>query len=221
MKKIIYIFTMIFAFSICDRNVYANDIDEKQIINNIKISMITWEGEKRYIDSFDVDDNGCFALASSDGKQKYVLFYDAEGIFLYGYKFFSTGDIRIRLVEEGLKIYFIRSDVSVLMDSKGNCLECKEYAEMKIPNLYTKKKINNRIYFLKGGSVDWLLGAYSMFVSEDQNEANRTLYKVDDDIRRERIIKLIGVCGFFAIVLFINLKGIYRVYKYSGMKSIS
>lgn len=88
---------------------------QEEFLHNIDMVFRTTIPERRAIDCFDVNDDGLIAMGSHEWNKKTVSIYDSDGEFKCAYCFNSSGDIGVEWDGDDLIIYFVRSDVAILV----------------------------------------------------------------------------------------------------------
>lgn len=227
MRKILFfIFLFLFivsqnfsAFAIYEAFNYESVSEEIQtnFINNINISLLSEEPKKQPIEVFDINKNGLIAIGNEHLDYKTVCIYSDEGVFQYGYKFNCSGSFGVEWNENNINIYFVRSDISVEVDSSGNIKEVLKIQNNTQNNYYwnnvvfaNKKELNNTVFSLENdmGILNLFSSDYSQLVKTDYTGDESIIY----DVNSEKVIKtyLVLILFFsFVIIAFINLKKLF------------
>ena len=117
-------------------------------LNNINLSLVTTEPEKREIECFDVNDDGIVAVGFSDINDKTILVYSSTGDFLYGYAFSIYGSFGCEWDGNNLNIYFVRGGILISVDPSGIVLSVVE-----VPNSTANVSYFNNVICATQGNV--------------------------------------------------------------------
>lgn len=168
-----------------------------QIIESIELTVLTEEPSKQDIACFDISEQGLIALGFNTSPKKTVLVYDSSGVFLYGFRFSSSGSIGVAFVEENIAIYFARSNLVATYAQNGECialenvLSTQNNSEPKQELMYaTKKEVNGSEYRLER-DIGIIAQSYSRLVVTDDTGVEQILY----DVTLQHNISIIMVGG--------------------------
>lgn len=185
-----------------------NDIET--FIENVNISILENEPQRQAIECFDVDEEGTIAIGYSDSQNKTVCIYTNNGDFQYGYSFECSGKFGIEIHNRVLNIYFVRSDVAIAINSKGeieSILEIKNtsdnYNYWNNHVFSTKRKIGDNEYILKNdmGIFNVFASSYSQLIITNKNGEKSIMYDVNSTQFSNMVIKFIGVLVFICLVI--------------------
>lgn len=185
-----------------------NDIET--FIENVNISILENEPQRQAIECFDVDEEGTIAIGYSDSQNKTVCIYTNNGDFQYGYSFECSGKFGIEIHNRVLNIYFVRSDVAIAINSKGeieSILEIKNtsdnYNYWNNHVFLTKRKIGDNEYILKNdmGIFNVFASSYSQLIITNKNGEKSIMYDVNSTQFSNMVIKFIGVLVFICLVI--------------------
>lgn len=170
--------------------------DQQIFLSNINLSLIKIEPKQNSISCFDVNDNGLIAIGSANSTDKSVLVYAPDGTFQYGYTFDCSGEFRLEWDDDNIIIYWVRSDVAVLVDEEGKIIEIKEIQNTMENNSYwnhfvsvRQRTVNGSQYTMKNnmGPFNIFASSYSQLIRTDADGNITTIY----DISREYTVKFI------------------------------
>ena len=178
--------------------------DTNTFLKNTNISLLTREPQRKAIECFDVREDGMIAI----GFGSYVCIYSSDGVFQYGYSFETNGKIGVELNESALNIYFVRSDVAVAVNPKGEIRSVETIQNTTQNNSYwnhsvylTKRKIGEMEYVLQNdmGPLDFFASSYSQLAIIEGNGKTRIIY----DVNSEQVSDVLdsAVFGFLIICL--------------------
>ena len=193
--------------------------DKERILANMKIKHFSVEHAKAAIDCFDVDENGVIAIGSSNFEAKTVYIYENDGSFRCGYSFETNGSFGIELIDDGLAIYLVRSDVAVFISSEGEVEELLKIQGTMDNNSYwnnnvfsTVRETDGAKYVLKNdlGIFNLCASSYSQISVTDIDGNESIIYDVNAEQLLKNIFVTILVCIFVSIVVAVVVKEILR-----------
>ncbi len=177
------------------------DIPEKEISNlkeNIKIEKLDSfsEEDKRAFSCFDISSCGRIVLKIDNGQ---VIVLNETGEFLYGYTLQTYGDIGVGWESENVVIYFVRSDIAVVLSEEADILSIKKIANTVENNsywnqsVYAKKRIcGESTYVMKNShSILDLFGSGTVLQKEDANGDVSTLYDASNSFDKSLVISTV------------------------------
>lgn len=95
------------------------------------------------IKCFDVSESELIALGfQRTSGDSTVCIYNSKGYFQYGYSFEISGTFGLEWEDENLCICFVRSDIRMVLNKDGKCLEMKEIKNTIENNKYWNYVIN-------------------------------------------------------------------------------
>lgn len=157
---------------------YAANYKEEKIAEMEKaldISTFQEEGMKHTIKTFDVNDDGWYAIAYNGwvfagSNDNVISVYNSLGEFQYGFTFDAVGDYGVDLLENNVILYLARSNALVEIDSTGKCVngEPTRYANLVGADAYyrTSKQVGSVCYSLER-DIGLFAGHYSRLVRTD------------------------------------------------------
>lgn len=186
---------------------YTAPISEDDVtayIEKMQIHNVEDDNYKGNIQSFDVNENGIYALALSSGSGCRVHVYNPDHEFLYGFTFNVDGAYGIAFHEDSLAVFFIRGNVVLAFDQEGNCIKARKVLNSRQNNAYarefldrTEKTVNGKYYALER---DIEIGnTYSRFVVI-KNENKTILYDNSSNHTSGGILSIVLGLSFFAFV---------------------
>ena len=192
-----------------DFSVQSLSEEEKTgFIQKTKLKMIYDDSDKKGIKTFDISENGTIALAlgSNADNNINIYVYDPKGNFQYGYNFYSDGAYGIGFVEENIAIYFLRGDTIAIFDPNGNCIDVQKIINPDECMMLSKNIINrvskqetDKSYLLER---DVNIGdTYSRFVILEEDGTRNVLYDISQQHSIGNILWIVGIVGFFGIVI--------------------
>ena len=190
--------------------------DKERILANMKIKHLSDEPAKVAIDCFDVDENGVIAIGcSSNFETKRVCIYEKDGSFKCGYSFETNGSFGIELIDNGLAIYLVRSDVAVFISSDGIVEEILEIQNSLDNNSYwnnnvfsTVRETKDATYVLKNdlGIFNLCASSYSQISVTDADGKESIIY----DVNAEQLVKNIFITILVSIFVSIVVAGVVK-----------
>ena len=186
-----------------------SDVDRARAAQNLKLEMLDNDNYKVAISSFDVSKEGKIALAIEHGR---IYVYDAEGNFLYGYRFHTQGAYGVVFAGENVAIYLVRGDALAIYDPQGNCIDLQDVIYPDHPDstwLYQRisKQQDGKTYMLQR-NVE-LLDTYGSLVITDADGNRNAFYDISIQHTIGVLLTLAGVVGFFTFGIIV----IYKQYK--------
>ncbi len=166
-------------------------------LRNVQLAVLYIEPKRRAIDCFDVSDDGLVALGCSDSRNKTVCIYTRDGVFQYGYSFFSSGSYAVEFEQDHLNIYFVRSDLAVSVMPSGEVLAVREIVMNTESSQYwddvvssKKRQVGDTKYELCSD-----LGPFGIFSADTQlviREADGEEH-IWYDVNKTHLVKMIHV----------------------------
>ncbi len=192
----------------------TNSLPEEEknaFLKKVEIEVVNNDDLKAGILCFDVREDGTIALAIENAVNNIVYVYDQLGKFQYGYRFNSEGNYGVEFQGQLLAIYFQRSNIIMLLDSTGKCVDVQEVIQ---PNQHlqrineilerTNKEIADKEYVLER---DINIGSgYSRFVVIDKHGERTVIY----DATTKNLIGQILLIAFIVVVIPLVLWGIIK-----------
>ena len=183
--------------------------EKNTVISNLDISVLKNEPEKKAIECFDVNQNDEIAIVYSVFDKKTICVYN-ETTFLYGFTFNSSGSIGVEWDGSNLNIYFVRSDVIISINSKGEILNVAK-AKNTVENnsyvnsfIYSRKRIvGDKEYIIKNNSsvLSIFSSSYSQLIVVNTDGNETILY----DVSSLQAIKILTVCSIIIIFFLLML----------------
>ena len=202
-------------------------VDEIELfLNNVNISPFFAEPSKESIKCFDVNKNGMIAIGTEKGSDKRVCIYSDTGIFQYGYRFQTDGSFGVEFDGEVLKIYFVRSDVSVSINPVGEVQDVSRICETSENNTYwnqyvraTSRTVGEYQYILKNdiGILGMFASSYSQLYQVDRVDNEKLIYDANSFQFYDMLIKFVGIIVFVSMVAVAIIKEFKKLQK-EGMK---
>lgn len=198
----------IFATQMIISSTGLTDEEKDTIIANVNITKIDNKTKEQSIKCFDVNDDGLVAMGFDDFAKKSINVFDKNGIFQYGYEFYCSGSFGIEWELQSLIIYFVRSDIAIIVDSNGNIANVFEIQNSAENNTYwnevifsTNRTIGDDEYRIQNdmGILNIFATSYSQLVLEKENGETVILYDVSSQLLFNTL--LISVCILIAIVV--------------------
>ena len=201
--------------------------NKNRFIENINLSLLKEEPEKKPIECFDVNKDGLIAIATCITRDKYVCVYSSDGDFLYGYSLSAYGSIGLEWNGSSLNIYFVRSDIIVNVDKNGDVLDIAQVENTSENNSYInhfinypKRTIGNVKYAIKNdmGILNLLATSYSQLVMIDAEGKETILYDVASSQIASILTVTFCVLVFLALSFYLGLRR-WKEYKNRTQKS--
>lgn len=168
-----------FLLSSISLTVFASDTQNelvRQIEETLDVSVFYRKETDRVIQSFDVNEDGCYAIGY---KNNTIHVYNSLGAFQYGYRFNTDGIYGIALKENSMVIYLGRSNIAVEIDSTGKCVDAEKvyFSKDVVDNVInrTYKQIGNVRYYLER-DVGIFNSDYARLVRIDETGTKTVLY---------------------------------------------
>ena len=176
------------------------DIDH--FLKHISLSVLTEEPIQEPIQCFDVSEDEMIAIGSGKYEQKTICIYTAESVFQYGYRFQCSGSFGIELCKDVVTIYFVRSDVAISVDFKGNVKSVSKIKNSTENHSYwnhsvfaTKKEVGNHTYTIRNdmGLFNLFATTYSQLVVTDERGVERVVYDVNTTQLMSTLLWVVGI----------------------------
>lgn len=196
---------------------------QAQFIDNVDLTIQNQQDTLDVISCFDINEKGWIALGHNHSTKCTIDIYSDKMDYLYSYSFNSSGSYGIEWDKDNLIIHFVRSDIALLVDSDGNCLDIK-----KINNTAQNNEYWNHVVFAKEKRKDdtiykienryglfnlFAMNSYSILSKTDSEHHTIDLYDVSE-LQKRKII-FIG-CIFllcFLVVLFVAIRVVLSIKK--------
>ena len=217
MKKLLVVsvaicllFFSVSVFAASGLSTVEKSVEEtERFLNNITLTVVKNEPDKKSIQGFDVNEDGLVAVASTEMSKGQVSIYNSDGTFLYGYIFSCNQSIEVEWQKNGLSLYFIKSDVAATFDENGNAVEVRTIENTIENNSYlknvvqtTKKEVNGRQYIVTSDGLLAILSPnYTKLIVKDSDGSERVIY----DASTRQIIKIICFAVLFIVVLTVTI----------------
>lgn len=104
----------------------VNEDEMPVIFERFDLEMIDEPKITNGFSCFDVNEFGDYTLGFDIGNTDVILFCSSNGEYLYGFSVADNGAFGIEWDNENIIIYRVRSDLAVLIDKDGNCLDMKK-----------------------------------------------------------------------------------------------
>lgn len=213
MRKLFCLFIALITFACSVTLVYAVSetletlpfSDEKiaHFLETIDLEIIQTEPHPRTICCFDVNSDGLLAVGYQNGNE--IAVFSPEGVYLYGFRFQSSGDYSLVWNGDNISILFVRSDVIASFRSDGECVDIRKLTNnaegscfMKEMLYRTERTVGNITYKMES---DIPIAGYARIVAYEDGESPRTMY---DASRSHNLSSMIGLslfCVFFGSVI--------------------
>jgi len=180
-----------------------------------QISLIEEEPQMQSIVCFDVNGDEKIALGYSDSENKTICVY-SQNEFLYGYEFGCTGDFAVEWDEENINIYFVRSDIIVIVNQKGDILDIAKVQNTTENNRYhnfllhsTERLVGDRKYSLRNdmGILNFVASSYSQLTVTDANGTETMLFDVNSSQLAKTVAVSVLITVFVCIAIVVIVKG--------------
>ncbi|MDD7635688.1 MAG: hypothetical protein PUJ55_01975 [Clostridiales bacterium] len=187
-----------------------DDIDT--FLENVNISMLADEPEKKAIACFDVNENGEIVIGSRDSDNKTVCVYTSDGDFQYGYSFECSGSFGIELDKNILYIYFVRNDVAIAVNPMGEVESIRKIQDTSENNSYwnnsvllTRRKVGDNEYILTNNMsvLNVFASTYSQLVTINKNGEESVIYDVGSTQFPNMVAIFIGAIVFIGLAVFV------------------
>ncbi|MBQ8292761.1 MAG: hypothetical protein IJX78_03000 [Bacilli bacterium] len=207
MKKIFLSIALIILI-VCN-TYYSNarfeteDYDSSSL--DLEVFLVNVESEKKLIDCFDVREDGWFVVGSDEGDTtKYINVYNADGEFMYGYKYFDYGAYHVEWDGNNLLIYSVRGSREIEVDSWANIISVKKIVDNEANNKYwrelddPKRVVGNKEYVLKNkGIYKYIYSSHSQIELFIDGEPSKIIYQASSNAITKRIVFSTFFCLFF------------------------
>ncbi|MBE6755495.1 MAG: hypothetical protein E7555_03430 [Ruminococcaceae bacterium] len=189
--------------------------DKNTFLSNVDISLIEEEPQMQSIVCFDVNGDEKIALGYSDSENKTICVY-SQNEFLYGYEFGCTGDFAVEWDEENINIYFVRSDIIVIVNQKGDILDIAKVQNTTENNRYhnfllhsTERLVGDRKYSLRNdmGILNFVASSYSQLTVTDANGTETMLFDVNSSQLAKTVAVSVLITVFVCIAIVVIVKG--------------
>ena len=183
-----------------------SDSQIQKILENINLQAVYEDSGRSAIQCFDVHANGKYALAFGKGGKCRIYVYDPNGVFLYGFRFDSTGAYSIQFRGDLLEIYLVRGDTIVTVDNRAECVEIRkvlatEQNTMNVRSLFdcSTKEMGGKIYELER---DIAIGdSYSRFVVIQEDGEKTVLLDLSAENTAKQLLLVASLLLFFVIAV--------------------
>jgi len=201
----------------------VSDISEDNIVTifeRFHIQSISEPDTKRRFSCFSVNDAGEYALGFDVGEEDIILVYDSDGSYLYGFSASSNGSFGIKLGNDSLTIYHVRSDLAVTIDKNGNCLDMKKIQNTSANNDYwnqvvfaNRKCVNDTTFIAEhwlynSESLRW--GSYPRLVKELPGGERMVLFDAGSEwlvnFLLVAVIVVLPLLGMLAVIIVYQVK---------------
>lgn len=185
--------------------VQASEKEEKRTLAYMRIKQRNTGYRNKPISCFDVNVNGDFAVGFQlDGEPDIISVYNSNGLFRYGYSFYSAkGGFNVKWEYDDLWIY--TDDEGVLVDKDADCIGVIKILDDHGPDSYwnqldyTKRVIGDDAYRLEGNFA----GSYSRLVKIDSEGKKTTIFEVASANFSELVLP--GVFIFIFLLGFMSI----------------
>lgn len=183
--------------------------DCDRILNNLNISLLETEPEKRPFGCFDVNSNQELAIGRKNLDDIIVAVYNNTGLFEYGYRLSSPSDFGVKWEGDTLVIYIIRSDLAVYIDASGKILDIVNYEYSPEGDDYwydyfnaTQITVDGTTYTAENniGPFALLAMSYSKVTATDDDGTLRTVYDASGVHLLQILLSTAGVLLFMGFV---------------------
>lgn len=223
MKKLVVSFLLCFILILTGLPCFAMntgfDLSDKSeeeiaaIVSRLDIELIDEPEIKTGFSCFDVNEFGDYALGFDRSEKDILLTYNAEGEYLYGFSFADNGGFGIEWDGNDIIVYSVRSDLAILIDKQGRCLDIKEIQNTSQNNEYWRKEVNANIRTVNGATftaehglvnselLHW--GTYLCLVKTTPSGERMILFDVTANAIALTIIILFVVVILFTVVILV------------------
>jgi len=150
--------TMLFAAAAKLELVPRDAEGAQRFVESVPITLLTKEPRKHAINYFDVRDDGWFLLCFNSFSGSWASVYSADGVFQYGFSVFLPGTLAAEWDGTDVRLLFIREDVAVSVNSRGEVLSVSDYLLRGENSSYWRdevqkksQKVNGCVYFRHNG----------------------------------------------------------------------
>lgn len=200
--------------------------EQESFLKSACINVFETEPEKRKTINFDVNENGLIAIGTEINNNKCICVYSEDMIFQYRISFICAGAFGFEWNGNDIEIYFVRSNVDVIVDHEGNIKSVRSYSDDVKTNDYfinvlnvTERNIKGAKYTLKTNSEkDAFLKPYSFPILSVSRigEDEIILYDVSEKYSETDTLKTFGEVFLFSFALILlgaNFVKLFRNYK--------
>ena len=199
----------------------VSEEEKESFVDAIELSVFDEEYKNKSIESFDVREDGTFAIASfSVYKEKNIVsVYSADGVFQYGYIFEGMGNSLLEWDGENVLIYFVRGNDIISVNPEGEVEEVAEVPMTKANRFYlgklrkkTECVVGDKTYEIKndlGAFLNFISFTHSQLVVTDSDGNSTILY----DVSTYQLIKtlsivtaIVAAVGYLIIYMIRNIK---------------
>ena len=121
-------------FAISAKAEEVNEERKDSVYQNLYVKPLKSFDYKGIFINFDVNENGDVIVAFENDRKDYIVVFDKNGVFKYGYQFHSYGGFAVEWIGENHNVILLREDLSVIMDSSANCVAIYEYTSFNNTN---------------------------------------------------------------------------------------
>lgn len=184
--------------------------DRETILENMDLSVLSYEPKKDAIDCFDVNERGEIAIGCSDFDNKTICIYSDNGEFQYGFSFRTSGKFGVEFDVNGINIYLVRSDTAVFIDLQGQIATVCKIQNTAENNSYwnnsvflSKRKIGETEFILKNnmGLFNIFASNFSQLIAIDSSGSTNVIY----DVNSTQLVKTTVLFGVIFVVIFITV----------------
>jgi len=188
------------------------------LLKNLDADILTKEPQNQKINSFSVSNSGSFAIVIEDYVFRTICVYNPEGVFQYGYRIETEGEVGTEFCGEQLFIYHSRSGIVYSLDENARVREIwnveptrenYSYAHYNENGIFSERKIiNGKTYALSNNSfLDRFASSFTKLIVTDSFGNQKILYDAGSTVPSmifDAIGILIPVAGtiFGLLVLF-------------------
>lgn len=222
---LIILCTSLFSFAM-NTGFSTIEVDEEsknRFISDVSFSLLEDEPKGISISQFDISEDEKFAIGgSSITNKKYILIYNSVGEFQYGYTFDCSGSFAVQWSNDGLIVFFVRSDIAALINKDGNIIELRGIKDTEENTYYwnnvvysSEKSVGNNIYVSKNnmGIFNLFSTSYSQLEKTDSLGNKTIIYNVSARQNVITLICFIAILAVIAIAIYVLTKEIIRLNK--------
>ncbi len=189
--------------------------DKSTFLSNVDISLLEEEPQKQSIVCFDVNGDEKIALGYSDSESKTICVY-SQNEFLYGYEFGCAGDFAVEWDRDSINIYFVRSDIIVTVNKKGDILDIAKVQNTTENNRYrnyllhsTERLVDDRKYSLKNdmGVLNFAVSSYSQMIVADADGTETILFDVNSSQLAKTVAVSVLITMYVCTAIVVIVKG--------------
>ena len=223
LKKLFKILSFTFAFLIVfSVNVFSADMEfdtkdlwDKQvemIVNSMTLNPIDDTFENKEILSFDINKRGEFLLCCGDESGKYLLVYDKNSKFMYGYSFGTTSMCKAAWNFDEIIIYDVKNSFAYCIDTDGKCYNAlsvdngsAKTKEWKTNHFSTERAYDGKKYVLENDNklAHLITRSYNKLVQVDLSGNTKIIYSIDSNEKQNIPEYVLAVIYFLVFVPFI------------------